>query len=288
MKNLYTNSKKGAYILNKKSFSGIFGNIFIVIYSLFILLPIYFVIITSLKTKADIILKPLVPSLKPVFQNFVDSFIQGHIARASLNSFAITSGTITISIIVTILLSFGIYKMFHKKVGTIIYSFIMFGMMVAPVGFVNLIILYQQMNIYNNLIGIIFNLAANSIPFSVFLLVGQFRSIPKDLQDAATIDGCNEMQTLRYIFVPLSKPTITTILILNLVMSWNNLLSPLLLIRSDKIRPITLSLLAFRGNYNIKYNLLFAGVIITAIPLLILFIKFQKNFVESLSGSMKG
>ena len=178
--------------------------------------------------------------------------------------------------------------MFHKKVGTIIYSFIMFGMMVAPVGFVNLIILYQQMNIYNNLVGIIFNLAANSIPFSVFLLVGQFRSIPKDLQDAATIDGCNEMQTLRYIFVPLSKPTITTILILNLVMSWNNLLSPLLLIRSDKIRPITLSLLAFRGNYNIKYNLLFAGVIITAIPLLILFIKFQKNFVESLSGSMKG
>ena len=60
--------------MNKKSFSGIFGNIFIVIYSLFILMPIYFVIITSLKTKADIILKPLVPSLKPVFQNFVDSF----------------------------------------------------------------------------------------------------------------------------------------------------------------------------------------------------------------------
>jgi raffinose/stachyose/melibiose transport system permease protein len=274
--------------LKKKSLAGILGNAFIGIYSLFILLPIYFIIVTSLKSKADINLKPLGFPLKPVFQNFVDAFIQGHIARSSLNSFVITSGTIIISMIVTILLSFGIYKMFHKKVGSIIYSFIMFGMMVAPVGFVNLIILYQQMHLYNNLIGVIFNLAANSIPFSVFLLVGQFRSIPKDLQDASTIDGCNEMQTLMHILVPLSKPTITTILILNLVMSWNNLLSPLLLIRSEKIEPIPLSLLTFRGNYSISYNLLFAGVIITAIPLVILFIKFQKNFIESLSGSMKG
>lgn len=274
--------------MKKITLNKILGNILIGFYSFFLLLPIYFVIITSLKSRADINLKPIALPLQPVFRNFIDAIVEGKIARSSINSITITGCTIIISMVVNILLSYGIYKMFAKKVGVTIYSFIMFGMMIAPVGFVNLIILYQQMHLYNNLAGVILNLAANSIPFSVFLLVGHFRSIPKDLQDAATIDGCNDMQTLRNIFIPLSKPTITTILILNLVQSWNNLLSPLLLLRSEKLEPIPLSLLSFRGNYNIKYNFMFAALIITAIPLLLLFSKFQKYFVESLSGSLKG
>lgn len=275
-------------MLKEKSIFGILGNIFIGFYSLFVLVPIYFIIATSLKSTGDVYSKPLGFPLKPVFRNFVDAFTVGRIGQSFLNSLIVTCFTIIISIIVTILLSYGIYKMFHKKVGMIVYSFIMFGLMIAPVGFVNMIILYQKMNLYDNLIGVFLHLAAASIPFSVFLLFGQFRSIPKDLQDAATIDGCNNMQTLMHIFVPLSIPTITTVLILDLLVGWNSLLGPLLLLRSEKLATIPMGLLAFKGTWDVKYNLLFAGIIITAIPIIILFIKFQKNFVESLAGSMKG
>ena len=119
-------------------------------------------------------------------------------------------------------------------------------------------------------------------------MVGHFRSLPPDLTDAAIIDGCTDLKALVYIFVPLSKPIITTIVILNLVTSWNNFLLPLLLLTDQKLNTIPLSLMAFKGIFSVQYNLLFAALIITAVPMLVLYLLFQKNFVEGLAGAVKG
>jgi len=163
----------------------------------------------------------------------------------------------------------------------------MLGLMVPSVGYVSLILLYRSFHLYNNLLGLIINAIAGSIPFSMFILVGFLRSIPKEFEEAAVIDGCNDLQSLLFVLVPIIKPAVATIAIFNLIASWNNLFTPLLLINKQKLFTIPIGMLAFRGNYSTDYSLMFAGAILVSLPMLIMYFMFQKNFVESLAGGVK-
>lgn len=267
---------------------GIAGKLLVVLYSIFLLMPIYFVISTSLKEGWEVSLNPLGLPSAPQFRNFYDAIVQGSLVSAFSNSVLVTSCTIAVSLVLTLLLSYGLYKLFNTRAGFVFYTIIMLGLVIAPVGYINLILHYKSLHLYNTLLGVILCVASNSIPFSTFLMVGHFRSLPSDLTDAAIIDGCTDLKALVYIFVPLSKPIITTIVILNLVTSWNNFLLPLLLLTDQKLNTIPLSLMAFKGIFSVQYNLLFAALIITAVPMLVLYLLFQKNFVEGLAGAVKG
>lgn len=264
------------------------GKILVYLYALFLLVPMYFIVITALKSGNEINVNPLGLPSKPLLSNFYEAFIKGNIARSGFNSIVITTFSVIFVLIINASLAYGLYKIYDKKIGAAIYSMIVAGMMVAPVGYVTTILLYRKFHLYNNLAGVIVANIAGSVPFAMFILVGYLRSLPRDLEDAATIDGCSDLQSLIFVIVPVIKPALATIGIINMVSSWNNLLIPLLLLKKEKLYTIPIGLITFKGTYTVDYNLLFAAVFITAIPLLILYLAFQKNFVESLSGSIKG
>lgn len=273
----------------KKKFhiSKIFEGLLLGIYSMFLFVPLTIVVLTAFKSNADVYANPLGLPKVWIFSNFKEAFVKGSILQCSLNSIIVTACSVFLIIVINTLCAYGIHKIFYKKIGAFIYSLILMGMMVPAVGYVSLILLYRHFHLYNNLQGLIVNAVATSVPFSMFILVGFFRSIPKEFEEAAVIDGCSDLQALWYVLVPVIKPAVATIAIFNLLSTWNNLFTPLLLINKPKLFTIPIGLRSFRGNYSTDYGLMFAGALIVSVPMLILYFKFQKSFVESLAGGIK-
>ena len=265
----------------------VFSKSVLYLYSLFLLIPMYFVIITSFKSRQEIVANPLGLPAKLLFGNFKDAFIEANLARCGLNSIVITTLTVALVLLFNTLIAFGIYRTYHKRFGTFFYSVLIAGLMIPSVGYVSTIILYRQLHLYNNLMGLIGSNVAGSIPFSMFILVGFLRSVPRQLEEAATIDGCSDLQCLIHILIPIIRPALATIAIFYMVGSWNNLLGPLLLLKNRDLYTIPVGLLNFRSSNSIDYNYLFAGVLITSLPVLIFYLLCQKNFVKSLAGSVK-
>jgi raffinose/stachyose/melibiose transport system permease protein len=258
------------------------------LYSLFLLIPLYMVIITSFKSRAEFYNNPIGLPVVFQFSNYVNAFVEAKILQSGLNSLIVTGASVASLLVINVFCSYGIHKLYHTRTGSVLYSIIMLGMMIPAVGYVTLILLYRSFRLYNNLYGLIVNIVAGSVPFSVFILVGFLRTIPRDMEEASLIDGCSNMQTLRFVLLPLIKPAVTTVAIFNIITSWNNLFAPLLLVNKQKLFTIPLAMLAFKGNYSTDYGLMFAGVITVSVPLLIVYFIFQKNFIESLAGGLKG
>jgi raffinose/stachyose/melibiose transport system permease protein len=151
-----------------------------------------------------------------------------------------------------------------------------------------IILLYRETMLYNTLTGLIVSSVAASLPFAVLTLVGFLKTIPKEMTEAARIDGCSDFKILTKVIAPILSPAITSIGMLNMITVWNAVFMPLLLLSDKSKYTIPLGLLNFKGNYATEYNYMFAGVIIVAIPMIIIYFCAQKKFVQSLAGSVKG
>lgn len=274
--------KKKDYLFSVVAKSALF------LYILFLMMPLVLALLTSVKPTEEFFTNPLGLPSRIALDNFYNAFIQAKVLKYGLNSVIVTVVSIIFVILINVLCSYGIHKIFRRKIGIVVYSIIILGLMVPVVGYVTTILLYRDFRLYDSLLGLIVGTIAGSVPFSTFILVGYLRSIPKELEEAAAIDGCTDLQSLRYIIVPTIKPAITTIAIFYMLNSWNNLFGPLLLIRNENLFTIPIGLLHFKGTNSIDYPLMFAAVIITSLPILFFFLIFQNNFIESLSGSVKG
>jgi len=275
--------KGGKYILSK-----IPGRLLVYLYALFLLVPMYFIVITSLKPGPEVSSNPIGLPSRFAFENYKNAFIESEMLRLSVNSIIITVTAVAWALLNAIILSYGIYKLYNKKIGTLIYGIIIVSMFIPNAGLVAMIQLYMKLGIYNTLWGPILSGAFGGIAFNVFILLGFVRSLPRDLEDAAIIDGCNDFQHLFYIIVPLTKTALTTLAIFAFVSNWNNLMTPLVLLKNKELYTIPLGIFNFRGTYSVQYHLIFAVIIIATTPLIILYLKFQDNFVEALAGSIKG
>lgn len=257
-------------------------------YAIILVVPMYFIIITALKTTGEVSTNPLGLPLSFTISNFYEAFIRGNMAKYGLNSIFVAVAGVSLALLNAIIVSYSVYKLFSRKIGQVIYGLIIISMFIPGTGFVAIIQLYQRLHLFNNLYGLILGAAVGGTAFNLFILLGFLRTIPKEMEEAAIIDGCNDMQSLFFVLIPLIKPALISIGIFAFVGNWNNLMTPLLLIRNKELYTIPLGLMEFRGTYSVEYNYMFAAILISSVPLIIIYLKFQKYFIEALSGSVKG
>ncbi len=256
--------------------------------SLVFMFPFYFIVVTAFKSGQDLTVNPVGLPESYHFENFRSVFVGTGVLRSILNSVVVSLGAIFGGILVYMLASFGIYRLKTKIIGTVIFSIILFGLMIPAVGFWQMIITYRKLMLYNNLLGVILGIIAGQLPFSMLLIVGHMRRIPADLIDSAEIDGARDLQLLRRVILPLSRPIIVAVSIFLLVESWNNLIMPLLLLRDDWLLTLPLKLkAAFHTEYAPKYELFFAGALVTSLPFIIIYLFLQKYFVYGFGGALK-
>ena len=264
------------------------GYILVYLYALFLLVPMYFIIVTALKSGGEVSANPLGLPETLRFGNFVEAFIRGRIGLYAMNSIIVTVTSVVLVLVNAIIVSFGIHKLEGKKTGAFIYNGLIISMFIPATGFISFLLLMMRLKLYNNLFGLILATGFGGLAFNVFILTGFLKTVPRELEEAGLMDGCTDMQSLFFVLIPVLKPAIISLGLFALVGSWNNLFMPLLLINNNNLFTIPLGILIFKGMYRYEYNLMFAAILLSSVPLVLVYFRFQKYIVEALAGSVKG
>ena len=255
-----------------------------------ILYPYFVMFVTSLKTRGEIFdaTGAILPAV-PVWSNYVEIWQRAPIAKYLINSVIIAGGSTIIAMICGIPAAYALARMKFKG-QTAFLGFIIVSQMFAPV--VLLIGIYKVikfLQLTNTLLGLIFINAAFNQAFTIWLLRGTFMSISAEMEQAATIDGCNRVQAMIRILLPVAAPGIVTTLIFIFINAWNEYTVALCLMSTDTLKPITVGINIFNGFNIIEWQFLFASSLVAIIPVVILFMSIEKNLTSGLTaGGVKG
>ena len=257
---------------------------------LVILYPYFAMFCTALKSRAEIFsINGTILPINPLWTNFTDIWELAPMGRYMLNSIIIAGGSSLIAMLCGIPAAYALARMKFKG-QTAFLGFIIVSQMFAPV--VLLIGIYKVMStlhMSNSILGLIFINAAFNQAFTIWLLRGTFMSISEEMEQAATIDGCNRIQAMFKVLLPMAAPGIVTTLIFIFINAWNEYTVALCLISTDTFKPLTVGINIFNGYNMIEWQYLFAASIFAIVPVVILFMSIEKNLTSGLTaGGVKG
>ena len=257
---------------------------------IFILYPYFVMFCTALKSREEIFsMNGTIFPIKALWSNFGDIWQRAPMGKYMINSILIACGSSLIAMACGIPAAYALARMKFKG-DTAFLGFIIVSQMFAPV--VLLIGIYKVMStlhMSNSIIGLIFINAAFNQAFTIWLLRGTFMSISEEMEQAAKIDGCNRMQSMFKILLPMAAPGIVTTLIFIFINAWNEYTVALCLISTDTYKPLTVGINIFNGYNIIEWQYLFAASIFAIIPVVIMFMSIEKNLTSGLTaGGVKG
>lgn len=263
------------------------GNIVSVFISLVVIIPLVVLFLNSFKTSAEANRMTLSLPTKWVFENYATVIEQGKLVSAFLNGLLYSTCSVVIIVVVVGAAAFVISRN-NKGVNRFLYYFIISGI-AMPINNVALMKVMQSFHIVNTRIGIILLYAAINIPLSLFLAYGFVETIPREIDEAAVIDGCKPWQLFVKVIAPLLKPIVSTLFVLDFMAVWNDFTMPLYYLNNSKKWPMTLAVYNFFGAFENSWNLVAADIILTLAPVLLVFVLGQKYIVGGVSaGSVKG
>ncbi|MHB8279002.1 MAG: carbohydrate ABC transporter permease [Candidatus Humimicrobiaceae bacterium] len=273
----------------RKNYFAIFGRQFLMIMlSILSLYPVFFMIITSIKSKEEYVFNKFSIPKSLSWSNFYEVFVGKNFGQWFLNSIILTAGAVVLCLFLGILASFALSR-YQFKIRDTILNFIVALMVIPPVIMVvPLFVFMARINMINSIAGVIMLYAGLTLPFSIYLLTTFFRSIPQAIIDSSSIDGCSSFRTLRSIILPLSMPPIITLIVVNSLWVWNELMIALIFLQKDELKTLMVGITVFKSRYSINIPLTMMGLLVITIPMVLLYLFGQKYFVQGLvSGSLK-
>ena len=268
------------------------GEIVAVILTMIIfIIPFYFMFVQSIKTKEEANLLTINWPTQGIHlvENYAKVFSNANyqLVTAFKNSLLLTLFTV-IGLIITGSMAGYVIQHRRDRLMQAVQWVIMLGLMI-PAAILPTISLLQKLHIYKTMFGMVMIEIALQTPFTIMLLRGYMASIPTELEESARIDGCSRFQIFTKIISPLLKPIRATVIILTAVTTFNDFTNPLYILPGAKNTTVQLTLYNYKGQFSSSYNLLFADIIIITIPMLILFLLFNKKIVAGMvAGSVKG
>ena len=251
--------------------------------------PVFLMLSSAFKTRAEIARNPVSMPTTLRADNLVKAWTIGHFGRYSINSVIITLPTVFGVVALSCLAGYG-FARFNFAGKRILFILFLVGLMVP---FQSIMIpLYfdlQQYRILGTYWAMILPAIGLGLPFGIYLMQAFFRGLPNELADSGRVDGCNELQIFWHIILPLTTPAISSLAIFQFVWTWNAFLMPLIYVNREELRPMTLGLMFFQGRYTSDYSMISAAVTLTTIPLIIVYVLLQRQFLRGLTqGAVKG
>lgn len=221
-------------------------------------------------------------------ENYATAWNKG-ISQYFVNSAIVTLCTLAGVVFIASFSAFGICQL-KGKMGNILFLFCLGGLLLSPqVCLLPLFMLLRALKIKNTLLAMILPYIAFRLPVSIMLIRSFFVGISKELEEAATIDGATLMQIYRSIYLPLSKPIISTVVIMTAYYAWNEFVFATIFVDSSKLRTIPVGLMVFRDGLMTEWGVVLAGMVIACFPIIVLFLLMQKSFVRGMTaGAVKG
>ncbi|MGH4120314.1 carbohydrate ABC transporter permease [Clostridium sp.] len=274
--------------MKKKKFSLVLTIIMMILAGLFILFPLYILISTALKSPEDMIKSVLSFPTTLHFENFTEAIKITNFFYAFRNSAVITLISVSFIIISNSMVAYAIARNREVKFFNAIYYYFLSAMFV-PFQIIMLPLVKQVSSFgLDNVPGIIILYIVYGLPFNIFLYVGYLKTLPKSLEEAATLDGASTWQIFFRIIFPLLKPINATVGILQFLACWNDFLLPLIILSKPEQATLPLVQYVFQGQFSTNYNLAFASYLLALAPIVIVYIFAQKFIISGVtSGAIK-
>jgi raffinose/stachyose/melibiose transport system permease protein len=265
----------------------ILGNAVAMLISLIVIIPLVVLFLNSFKTSGEANRMTLSLPKEWMFENYQTVIEQGKLLSSFFNGLLYAVFSVLIVVIVVSAAAFVISRN-PKGINRFLYYFIISGI-ALPINNVALMKVMQALHLVNTQIGIILLYAAINIPLSLFLAYGFIGTIPREIDEAAVIDGCKPSQLFLRVIAPLLRPIVSTLFVLDFMSVWNDFTMPLYYLNNSRKWPMTLAVYNFFGAFEYSWNLVAADIILTLAPVLLVFIIGQKYIVGGVSaGSVKG
>ncbi len=265
------------------------GHVLLSVAGILFILPFFWLVSTSLKELDQIFTMPPIWIPNPIrWQNYPEALSYFPFLRQLRNTLIIALSSTGLTLISSTLVAFSFSRL--RWVGRDLCFFLMLATMMLPyqVTMIPLFIIYRSLNWVNSFLPLIIP-HAFGVPFFIFLLRQFFLSIPKDLDDAATIDGCLEVGILRHIILPLAKPALTTVALFQFLGSWNDFLGPLIYLNDPDKYTLPLGIQVFASTSGVQWGWMMAATTVLTVPVVVLFFFTQRTFIQGISVTgMKG
>lgn len=258
-----------------------------IIASLIMVIPVYLIITNSFKSAAQASSMGIALPTTIYLENFSTVIDKGKLATSFANSVLYASSS---TILATLAAAMAAYVLSRNptRLNRFLYFFLIMGI-ALPINFFTLTKIMQVTHLINTKLGIIILYSATQIPFAVFLIYGFIESIPRELDEAAIIDGCGPIQLFVQIILPLLMPVLVTAGILNFLGVWNDFLLPLYYLNNSANWPMTLAVYNFFGQYQQNWNLVSADILLTILPVIAIYLAGQRFILSGLTtGAVKG
>ncbi|MEX2540897.1 MAG: carbohydrate ABC transporter permease [Trueperaceae bacterium] len=256
--------------------------------SLMVVFPLVWIISTSLKSRAEVSRDPLGLPKTWLWSNYPEAWDVGRFGTYFLNSILVVVPVVLGVLLLSLLAAYA-FAMFTFRGKNVLFVLFLAGLAI-PIGVLVVPLFYQMLalNLVNTLWALILPEIAVSLPFGILLLRSFIGGLPRAIMDAGRIDGCNALQLLWCIVAPLSRPALLSLLIFNFMWSWNQFLLPVVLVQTESARTLPLGLSFFQGRYSSDLPLLMAGATISFIPIVIIYVIFQRQFIKGITaGALK-
>jgi raffinose/stachyose/melibiose transport system permease protein len=271
----------------KKLFHSIGVNALAWVISILLIAPLVLILINSLKTSQAAAEMSLRLPQTIQWDNFKTVIERGKLGITFVNSLTYSVFSVVLCTLTSAMAAFVLSRN-RNKWNKIIYFIIVLGM-AMPINFIALMKVMQQLDIINKRIGIILLYAAIQTPFNVFLIYSFVGKIPREIDEAAIIDGCSPIQLFFSIIIPLIKPVLVTVMVLTFLNTWNEYILPLYFLGSSDKWPMTLAVYNFFGMYFKDWNLVCADIVLTSLPVIVVYLLGQKHIVSGMTaGAVKG
>jgi len=281
--------KAAAYYKTKKFAVNTLIHLFLISVAITCLYPLLWMIASSLKTQ-DMIFKDI--SLVPHqfrLENYLRAWQEGGFGRNFLNSILYTSSVVLGIVIISSMAAYAFSRL-HFPGRKVLFIMFMAAMMIPiPGSFVALYVLLNKLHLRNTPIGYILCMINVGLSTSIFLLKTFFDKMPKELEDAARIDGCSKLGIWWHVALPLAKPVLAVVIVFNALTVWNEYILALIIFDNRQFMPLQVALQTFQGEFVTNYPLLMAGLTITALPIIIVYLLMQKYIVKGVTqGAIVG
>ncbi len=253
------------------------------------LFPMLWVMASSLKTQETVFQDLSLVPKEWHFQNYYQAWHEGGFGRHFLNSLCYTAFVVVGIVIISSMAAYAFSRLNFPGKNALFYMFLVAMMIPIPGSFVALYVLLNKLKLRNTEIGYILAMINVGLSTSIFLLKTFFDKTPKELEDAARIDGCSKFGIWWHVALPLAKPVLAVVVVFNALNVWNEYLLALLIFDDRLKMPLQVALQKFQGEFVTNYPLLMAGLTITALPIIILYLLMQKYIVKGVTqGAVVG
>ena len=269
-----------------KPVGGVGASILLWLYAAAALIPLLLMVISSFRTNAELITDPLGLPWPLSTASYREAWTTGNFATYFGNSLMVTVVAVVLSTAVSTMAAYALARV-QSGLFRWLESLFLSGLMLPiHLAILPIFYLFDGLGLIDSRLGLAMMYGAAGVPFSIFVLTTFFRQLPEELEEAAALDGASSWQTFWRIMVPMVRPALATVAVFRFVPIWNDFLFPLVLLRKEEKYTLPVGLTTFFGENATNFAAVFAGLVITTVPLIILFLVATKQIVAGLTAGM--